>query len=234
MLKGRVHSFQSLGAADGPGVRFIVFFQGCPYKCPYCHNPDTKSFSGGEEYTAEQIIEKAEHYKPYFEAGGGGITVSGGEPLMQSEFLSDLFELSHRSGINTCLDTAAVKPDDSVKRVLRHTDTVLCDVKFPNREMYKKYIGASLENVMEFLKLCRDMGISTVVRHVVVPGLTDSEENINSLKKLVYGIDPNIKIELLPFRKLCVQKYRKLGIEFPLENTPECSGETLESLKSLL
>ncbi len=234
MLKGKIHSFQSLGAADGPGVRFIVFFQGCPYRCPYCHNPDTRPFSGGEEYTAEQIIEKASRYKPYFEAGGGGITVSGGEPLMQAEFIAELFELAHQNGINTCLDTAGVKPDATVKKVLMHTDTVLCDVKFPSRELYKKHIGGSLENISELLTLCRDVGINTVVRHVVVPGLTDSEENILSLKKLVCGIDKGIKIELLPFRKLCIQKYRKLGLVFPLENTPECSSENLEKLKELL
>ncbi len=234
MLKGKIHSFQSLGAADGPGVRFIVFFQGCPYRCPYCHNPDTRVFSGGTAYTAEQIIEKAVRYKTYFEAGGGGITASGGEPLMQAEFLCELFSLAHKNGINTCLDTASVKVDEKVKAVLSHTDTVLCDIKFPNRELYKKYIGGELKNVIEFLTLCREMKIKTVVRHVVVPGLSDSEESILSLKNLVSGIDTEMTIELLPFRKLCVQKYRAMGISFPLEDTPECSGETLTKLKNLL
>ncbi len=234
MLTGKIHSFQSLGAADGPGVRFIVFFQGCPYRCPYCHNPDTRAFSGGIDYTAEQIIERASRFKPYFEAGGGGITASGGEPLMQAEFLCELFSLAHKNGINTCLDTASMKVDERVKAVLEHTDTVLCDVKFPDRALYKKHIGAELANVIEFLMLCRDMKINTVVRHVVVPGLSDSEESINSLKKLVSGIAPDIKTELLPFRKLCIQKYRALGLKFPLEDTPECSEKTLSVLKKLL
>ncbi len=234
MLTGKIHSFQSLGAADGPGVRFIVFFQGCPYRCPYCHNPDTRAFSGGTEYTAQQIIERASRYKTYFEAGGGGITVSGGEPLMQAEFLCELFKLAHENGINTCLDTASLKLDEKISSVLEHTDHVLCDIKFPSRELYKKHIGAELENVIAFLTLCRDMKIDTVVRHVVVPGLSDSEESVVLLKNLVSGIAPNMKIELLPFRKLCVQKYRAMGIPFPLEDTPECSEKTLNTLKKLL
>ncbi len=234
MLTGKIHSFQSLGAADGPGVRFIVFFQGCPYRCPYCHNPDTRSFSGGTEYTAEQIIERASRFRPYFEAGGGGITASGGEPLMQAEFLCELFSLAHKNGINTCLDTAGVKVDGKVRAVLEHTDTVLCDIKFPSRELYKKHIDGDLKNVIELITLCRDMKINTVVRHVVVPGLSDSEESIALLKNLVCGIASSIKIELLPFRKLCVQKYKALGMTFPLENTPECSEETLNKLKKLL
>ncbi len=230
---GKIHSFQSLGAADGPGVRFIVFLQGCPYRCPYCHNPDTRPFSGGEEYTAEQIIEKVVRFKPYF-SGGGGLTVSGGEPLMQADFVYELFRLAHENGINTCIDTATLKPDEKVKKVLSQTDTVLCDVKFTDAEMYEKCVGAKMSDVLEFLALCRDMKINTVVRHVVVPGMTNGEENIRSLKRIVSEICSDIKIELLPFKKLCTQKYKALGIPFPLEDTPECSKSEIEKLRLIV
>ncbi len=233
MIKGRVHSFQSLGASDGPGVRCMIFLQGCPYRCPYCHNPDTRPFSGGEERTAEELIAQVKRFVPYF-GKEGGITVSGGEPLMQAEFVAELFELAHKNGINTCIDTAGLKPSDSVKKALAHTDTVLCDIKFPSSRLYREHIGGSLDDTLEFITLCRDMGISVVVRHVVVPSLTDSEENILLLKKLVCGVAPNIKLELLPFRKLCETKYKALGLDFPLADTPECSSETLEKLRSLL
>ena len=138
-VKGRVHSFQSLGAVDGPGIRFVVFMQGCPYSCPYCHNPDTRPFSGGAEYSVEEIVAKALRYKTYF-GEKGGVTVSGGEPLMQAEFVAELFEALHKKGITTALDTAGVRVTDAVMRVLESTDTVLCDIKFPSDEQYRKYV----------------------------------------------------------------------------------------------
>ncbi len=233
-MTGKVHSFQSLGGADGPGVRYIVFLQGCPYTCPYCHNPETRAFSGGEEYTAEDVIAKVERFKPYFEGNGGGLTVSGGEPLMQAEFVAELFALAHEKGINTCLDTAGVAMNENVRKVLEHTDTVLCDIKFPYAEISEKKFGIGLGNTIKFLENCRDMGVSIIVRHVVVPGLTDTEENVSAVRDLVYGIYPKANIELLPFKKLCIEKYKDMGISFPLEATPECKKETIERLNKLL
>ena len=230
-IKGYIHSFHSLGAVDGPGVRYVVFMQGCPYRCPYCHNPDTRAFSGGVPYSASEVATKVERYRPYF-TGGGGITVSGGEPLCQADFVAELFEKLHSKGINTCLDTATVKVDKKVLRVLASTDTVLCDVKFPTREKYLKYVGADLNNTLEFLKTCNEMGVKVIIRHVVVPGMTDSEDSILKLKELLSDIKYE-KIELLPFKKLCIQKYKSLGIEFPLKDTPECSKDTIENLKKL-
>ena len=229
---GYVHSFNSLGAVDGPGVRFIVFMQGCPYRCPYCHNPDTRPFSGGVPYTPLQIADKAVRYRTYF-GEKGGVTVSGGEPLCQSEFVAELFKILHSRGINTCLDTAGVKPDIHVESVLENTDTVLCDVKFSTELDYLKQVGGSLKNTLEFLRLCNKMGVNVIIRHVVVPGMTDTEESIHAVKELLANIKYE-KIELLPFRKLCTQKYKSLGIEFPLKDTPECSKETLNKLKALL
>lgn len=232
-LKGKIHSFQSLGAVDGPGIRYVVFMQGCPYRCPYCHNPDTKPYEGGEEYTASELVAKVSRYKSYF-GSEGGVTVSGGEPLLQAEFVAELFEKMHQNGITTALDTAGVKPTEAVKRVLMHTDTVLCDIKFPTDAQYRDMIGQSLENVKEFLALCDEYGCDVIVRHVVVPGLTDGEESIKEVARLARSVKNLKKIELLPFKKLCTEKYERLGIPFPLENTPECAPETIKRLYEIL
>lgn len=232
-VKGRVHSFQSLGAVDGPGIRFVVFMQGCPYSCPYCHNPDTRPFSGGTDYTVEEIVAKALRYKTYF-GEKGGVTVSGGEPLMQAEFVAELFEALHKKGITTALDTAGVRVTDAVMRVLENTDTVLCDIKFPLDEQYKKHIGTGINTVMGFIEACNETKADVIIRHVVVPGLTDGEGSLKQIASLARTAKNLKKIELLPFRKLCVQKYYELGLEFPLRNTPECSPETIEKLNLLL
>ena len=230
--KGYVHSFQSLGAVDGPGIRYIVFLQGCPYRCPYCHNPDTREFTGGTPYSATEIADKAERYKTYF-TGGGGVTVSGGEPLCQREFVAELFAELHKRGISTCVDTAGIKPDKAVAEMLKHTDTVLCDIKIPDRCSYKEIFGGSLDDTLEFLKLCNELNVNVIIRHVVVPTLTDSEENILKIKELLKDIRYE-KIELLPFKKLCQHKYDELGIDFPMKDIPDCSKETIKKLKALL
>lgn len=233
MAIGKIHSFQSLGAVDGPGLRFVIFMQGCPYSCPYCHNPDTKSFSGGVEYTADEIVKKVLRYRTYFGADGG-VTLSGGEPLMQCEFAAELFEKLHENGINTALDTAGVKPSEEVKKVLAHTDTVLCDIKYPTEEGYKKYFSASLANTLEFLKMCNEMGKDIVMRHVVVPSFTDSEDSIREIAAIARRFENIKKIELLPFHKMCIEKYKKLGLPFSLEDTPECDAALLDRCKGYI
>ncbi len=226
---GKIHSFQSLGAVDGPGIRYVVFMQGCPYCCPYCHNPDTRPFSGGEEYTVEDIVKKAVRFKSYF-GEKGGVTVSGGEPLAQAEFVAKLFEELHKNGINTALDTAGYPVNESIKNVLKHTDTVLCDIKFSSDEEYKTHIGTSLETTLKFIDECNNYNTDIIIRHVVVPGMTDSEENIRKISALAKRAKSLQKIELLPFKKLCVQKYDELGLDFPLKSTPECDQKTIERL----
>lgn len=230
---GKIHSFQSLGAVDGPGIRFVIFMQGCPYSCPYCHNPDTRPFSGGTEYTVEEIVEKAKRYKTYF-GEKGGVTVSGGEPLMQAEFVAELFEELHKNSITTAVDTAGVKVTDAVRRVLKSTDTVLCDIKFPTDEQYKQHIGIGLDTVLEFIEECNKTNADVVIRHVVVPGMTDSEKNIKQVAELAKNAKNLSKIELLPFKKLCEQKYKELGLMFPLADTPECDTDTITKLYSLI
>lgn len=230
---GKIHSFQSLGAVDGPGIRFVVFMQGCPYSCPYCHNPDTRPFSGGTEYTVEEIVEKAKRYKTYF-GEKGGVTVSGGEPLIQAEFVAELFEELHKNGITTAVDTAGVRVTDAVRCVLRSTDTVLCDIKFPSDELYRKHIGTGIDTVLDFIEECNKTDADVVIRHVVVPDMTDSEDSIKQIASLAKNAKNLSKTELLPFRKLCEQKYKELGLDFPLADTPECDADTIKKLYSLI
>lgn len=226
----RVHSFQSLGAVDGPGLRYVIFLQGCPYRCPYCHNPDTQPLSGGTEYTVTALADRIERYKSYF-GQDGGVTVSGGEPLLQAEVLADFFAECHRRGIHTCLDTAGIAPTAAVRAVLSHTDYVLCDIKHSDDAVCRDLFGVSLSAAKDFLSACEDAKCTVRIRHVVVPGLTDSEEHIKALCAIAAQYGNVEKIELLPFRRLCVEKYRKLGIPFPMSDTPECPQETLFHLQ---
>lgn len=232
-LKGRIHSFQSLGTLDGPGVRFVVFMQGCNLRCGCCHNPDTWSCNEGTEYTAEEIIKKAVRYKEYFRKDGG-ITVSGGEPLLQAEFVRELFMLCHKENIHTCLDTSGSIMNDSVKALLKETDLILLDIKYTDNELYEKHAGCSIKRVTDFLSYLNKEKIPTVLRQVIIPTLNDNEENILKLKALSEENECVQKTELLPFRKICQVKYDKMGIEFPFGNLPEPKKEIMEKLQTLL
>lgn len=229
MIKGRVHSIQSLGTVDGPGVRFVVFLQGCNLRCGCCHNPDTWDIEGGTEYSAEEIITKAERCREYF-GPSGGITISGGEPLLQPRFASEIFALSHEKGINTCLDTSGSILNDKVLDLLDVTDRVLLDIKYTDDEQYAKYVGCPMGKVLEFLSVLEKKGIPTTLRQVIIPSLNDNEENILRLKEIADSYDCVEKIELLPFKKMCSMKYDNMGIEFPFAHIPEPSKESLVNL----
>lgn len=217
---GKVHSIQSLGTVDGPGVRFVVFMQGCPLRCGCCHNPDTWDLSGGTEYTPEEIVEKAIRFKEYF-GEKGGITVSGGEPLLQAEFVKEVFDLCHKKGINTCLDTSGCVMNDEVKALLSVCDRVLLDIKYTNAEDYYEYVGCEMSVVVEFLDYLNGQGIPTTLRQVIIPTLTDDEENAEKIKSIADAHTCVDKIELLPFRKICQTKYIEMGIPFRFGNLPE-------------
>lgn len=233
MVTGRIHSFQSLGTADGPGVRAVVFMQGCPLRCVCCHNPDTWHFSGGEETDVVTVFEKIMRCKSYF-GENGGVTVSGGEPLIQAEFVTELFKLLKKNGIHTALDTSGCVLNDKVKELLKHTDLVILDYKYTNAEDYKKYTLCELNAVEDFLSYINEKGIKTLIREVIIPGLNDSEASVKKLNELKNTYSCIYDVELLPFRKLCTEKYDSLKIDFPLKNTPETSPETINSLKRLL
>lgn len=232
-ITGRVHSIQSMGTLDGPGVRFVIFLQGCPLRCKCCHNPDTWDTDGGTEYSTEELIKKAIRFKEYF-GEDGGITVSGGEPLLQAEFVGDLFKLCHKYGINTCLDTSGCILTDKVKELLSVTDRVLLDVKYTTDSLYRENVGCSIDTPMSFLDYLCEASISTTIRQVIIPTKNDDRENILALKRIVSSHKNVDKVELLPFRKICQVKYDKMNIEFPFGNLPEPTKEKMKELEALL
>ena len=232
-LIGRVHSLQSMGTLDGPGVRFVVFLQGCPLRCKCCHNPDTWSFDGGREYTAEELIRRIVRFREYFGADGG-VTVSGGEPLLQAVFVRELFLRCHDEGIHTCLDTSGCILNDDVEALLAVTDRVLLDVKYTSDKEYRENVGCGIAQPMRFLARLQTLEIPTTLRQVIIPTLNDSEENILALKAIAKAHLCVDGVELLPFRKICTVKYEQMGIPFPLQDLPEPAKERMAILEGLL
>ena len=232
-MTGRVHSLQSLGALDGPGLRYVVFLAGCPLRCGCCHNPDTWDMKSGTEYTAEALVEKVCRYREYF-GNEGGITLSGGEPLLQAAFARELFTLCREVGIHTCLDTSGCLENADTHRLLDVTDRVLLDIKYTTDEQYRTHVGCSLDAPLSFLAELDRRGIPTTVRQVIIPTLNDSEENIQALRAITDAHPCVDKVELLPFRKLCTVEYENLGLPFPFAHIPEPPKETMARLEKAL
>ena len=222
-----------MGTLDGPGVRFVAFLQGCNLFCGCCHNPETQALKGGTEYTAEELVNKAERFKTYF-GREGGITLSGGEPLLQPEFAAEIFAIGHERGINTCLDTSGSLLNDKVKALLKVTDRVLLDLKYPTDGLYRKYAGCSIDRPLEFLEYLNRNGIPTTLRQVIIPTLNDTEENIEFLKDIIKKHPCIDKTELLPFKKICKTKYDNLGREFPFEDFDTPSPNLIKELEAKL
>ena len=232
-MTGEIHSIQSLGTVDGPGVRFVVFLQGCNLRCGCCHNPDTWKMGDGKRCTAEEIVDKAIRCKAYF-GHDGGITVSGGEPLLQAEFAKEIFELCHESGINTCLDTSGSVLTPPVRELLAETDRILLDIKYTNDEQYREHVGCPLSAPLDFLSYANERKIPVTLRQVIIPTLNDNEENVKALKKIASEHACVDKIELLPFKKICQLKYDALGISFPFGHIPEPSADMMAKLNEIL
>lgn len=226
-MTGKIHSIQSLGTVDGPGVRTVVFTQGCPLRCGYCHNPDTWDPNAGETADTAEVFAKIKRFRPYF-GPEGGVTVSGGEALLQPDFVRELFTLCKNEGIHTTLDTSGCLWNEQVESLLGVTDLVLLDIKMTTDADYRKYIGCSLEKPLFFLHKLEEKGIPAWIRHVVVPGLTDAPENIRRLRELLRGFSCIQKVEFLPFHKICVPKYEKLGIPFPFDRFPAATKDQAE------
>jgi len=233
MINGRVHSIQSMGTLDGPGVRFVIFTQGCPLRCKCCHNPDTWDFDGGKLYTPEELVSRALRFREYF-GEDGGVTVSGGEPLIQAEFVASLFELCHKNGLNTCLDTSGCILTNEVKRLLSHTDRVLLDIKYTTEADYRASVGCGMSAPMAFLDYLDNEKIPTTLRQVIIPTVNDSEAQVAELSRIAKAHSVVDKVELLPFRKICQVKYDEMGIEFPFADIPEPDGEQMRRLESVL
>lgn len=231
---GRIHSLESFGTVDGPGIRFVVFLQGCPLRCQFCHNPDTWDVNTGKEYTVEQLMEEIVKYKSYMDFSGGGVTFTGGEPLLQAEFLLEVSKLCKQRGISIALDTSGFIWNDHVKELLEYTDLVLLDIKNYDPIVYKTVTGVSLSPTLKFLDYLKEKKIKTWVRYVLVPQLTD---NLDSVRKLSEHLDQyaNVeKIELLGFHKMGEYKWQELGLEYKLSDTKEPSKELLREVKAIL
>lgn len=232
-MTGQVHSIQSLGTLDGPGLRFVVFLQGCNLRCKCCHNPDTWEMQSEKQFTPQEIVEKALHYKEYF-GDKGGVTLSGGEPLLQPQFCYEIFKLCHENGINTCLDTSGSILNDNIKKLLGETDRVLLDIKYTENDLYLENVGCSLEKPLEFLYYLNEQKIPTTIRQVIIPTINDNENNIQKLNKIVENHSCVDKVELLPFKKICQTKYDNMKIEFPFEHIPTPTKEMMNKLNELL
>lgn len=233
MITGRVHSIQTLGTVDGPGVRFVVFVQGCNLRCACCHNPDTWNTDGGTVFTPQQIADKAVRYKEYF-GDTGGITVSGGEPMLQADFVCEIFKLCRQNGINTCLDTSGSILDKKVKGLLNVTDRVLLDIKYTNAEDYIKYTGCDMSAPIAFLEYLNGKKIPVTLRQVIIPTINDTPENAKALNSIAKSRPTVDKIELLPFRKICQTKYDDLGLEFRFGNLPEPTNQKMAALNGYI
>jgi pyruvate formate lyase activating enzyme len=227
MTKGYIHSTESFGTVDGPGIRFVVFMQGCPMRCLYCHNPDTWRTYGGTEVSVEDIVKQYLACKEFMK--GGGITVTGGEPLLQIGFVTELFEECRRRGIHTCLDTSGVTftPEDTSKfdRLVECTDLVMLDIKHIDDTRHRALTGHSNRNILAFAEYLRDRRVDVWVRHVVVPNVTQNDEYLYRLGRFL-GTLKNLKaLDVLPYHTLGKAKYESLGIEYPLGDTPPLEKE---------
>lgn len=230
---GRISSFQSMGTLDGPGVRFVVFMQGCALRCACCHNPETLSADGGKLMSANEIFKKIVRYKDYF-SQDGGVTLSGGEPLMQPHFAAEILRLCKEDGINTCLDTSGFALTDEIKKTLEYVDYCMLDIKYTSEEKYRKYTGCSYSSPLAFLDYLDKKCIPTRIRQVIIKGLNDDAENIRLLSEISKNHKCVKEIELLPFRKLCESKYEAQNIKFALSEFPETSAEDIQKLNKLL
>jgi len=228
-----VHSFESLGTYDGPGIRLVVFLQGCAFKCLYCANPDTITFKGGTAVPNTEIMRKARNQRPFF-GKKGGVTFSGGEPLWQAKDLSVLFQELKDEGFNTCIDTNGNVFNDDVKNLLKNTDLVLLDIKHINPDWHKTITGKTNETTLKFAKFLKEINKPVWLRYVLVPGYSDQEDYMHEMGQYFKDYSNIEKLEIQPYHKLGVHKYEHLGMEYKLDGVPENSSEQLTRAEEIL
>lgn len=231
----KVHSVESFGTVDGPGIRFVLFLQGCHLQCKYCHNRDTWDLNGGEYKTLDEIFEKIKRYKNYIIPSGGGVTVTGGEPLLQVKFLIELFKKLKEEKITTCIDTSGmVSLAEDIKEVLKLTDLVLLDIKHIDDEKCKKLVGVSNKKELEFAKYLSENNIRMWIRQVLVPGYTDDEKDLLKLKKFISTLKTVEKIQILPYHSMGKFKWEKLGVKYELEGVRDATQADVDRAKKIL
>lgn len=238
-IKGRIHSVESFGSADGPGVRYIVFLKGCNMRCQYCHNPDTWAKDGGELMTPEEVLKKALRYKTYWKEKGG-ITVSGGEALLQIDFVTELFRLAKEKGVNTCLDTSGnpfslEEPFKSkFDELMKYTDLFMLDIKHMDDAAHRKLTGQTNQNILEMAAYLSDHGKAMWIRHVLVPGITTEEDELHRLRSFLDTLKTVERVEVLPYHTLGVFKWKALGIPYQLEGVDPPTKEQIDRAKEIL
>lgn len=237
---GRINQLESFGTVDGPGIRFVVFFQGCPLRCQFCHNPDTweptldgvkNNGKGSGEFTPEQLLTEVLRYKNYIRTGG--VTATGGEPLMQPEFVREFFRLCKEQGIHTCLDTSGAIYNDKTLSVMEYTDLVMLDLKTLDDNLHKTYTGATRENNHRWMEHLQQIGKPTWIRHVVVPTITDNDERLQAAAEYISQYSCIERVELLPYHIMGEAKYKKMGIPYPLEGIPPLQSERLNEIREM-
>ncbi|MBO5027608.1 MAG: pyruvate formate lyase-activating protein [Clostridia bacterium] len=238
-MTGRIHSFESFGTVDGPGIRFVVFLQGCPLRCQYCHNPDTWG-AGGTEYSVDEVIERALKYRNYF-GDQGGVTVTGGEPLVQIDFVTELFTELKKRGVHTCVDTSGITFNSASaasvekhEKLLSVADLFLLDIKHIDDDACQKLTGLSNKNTLAFARFLSDHGKKTWIRQVLVPDLTDNEESLARTRAFIDTLQTVERIEVLPYHTMGEVKYQKLGIEYPLKGVEPPTKERVLNAKRIL
>lgn len=235
-IKGNIHSIETCGTVDGPGIRFVIFMQGCPLRCQYCHNPDTWQTDTNKLITVDEIMQKYDGVKEFVQSGG--ITVTGGEPLLQIDFVTELFKVAKAHGIHTALDTSGItfnqENTENINNLLKYTNLVLLDIKHIDDEEHKKLTGASNKNILAFAQYLSEKQIPVWIRHVVVKDITLNEKYLKELGRFLATLN-NIKaLDILPYHNMAIPKYESLGINYPLKNTPSTSKEEAINARNII
>lgn len=215
--EGKIHSIETCGTVDGPGLRTVIFLQGCPLRCIYCHNPDTWLLKDGKTESSDNIIKEVTKYRSYIKFSGGGITLSGGEPLMQPDFATDIILKCKKENIHTAIDTSGCIYNDKTKKLLKETDLILLDIKAADEETYKQITSHEIDSLKQTIAYINDINKPLWVRHVVVPGITDSDKHLNNMLKLLKSLSSLEKLELLPFHKMGEYKWENSHIKYTLD-----------------
>ncbi|KKM11999.1 hypothetical protein SY88_05625 [Clostridiales bacterium PH28_bin88] len=233
-VTGRIHSIETFGTVDGPGIRYVVFFQGCPLKCQYCHNRDTWDPRGGREVTVDELVNDIRQYEGFYRSSGGGVTASGGEPALQAAFVEELFRRCHREDLHTALDTSGCVGPQRIAGLLEVTDLVLLDIKHIDPAKHRELTGVSNEKTLALARRLSEMGISVWVRHVLIPGLTDDPRDLARLGEFLAGLNNLQKVEILPYHTLGAYKWEQLGLKYPLKGAEPPSPEAVAQARELL
>lgn len=236
---GHIHSIETCGTVDGPGMRYVVFFKGCPMRCMYCHNPDTWDMKGGEEKTVDELLEQYESLKTFYT--NGGITATGGEPLMQIDFLIELFEAAKKRNIHTCLDTSGImfrrdNPETLARyeRLLKVTDLIMLDIKHIDPEEHKKLTKQPLDNILDFARYANEQGNLIRIRHVIVPGITYIPEYLKKVGYFMAELENIKQLEVLPYHEMGIPKYEQLGIEYPLKGVKALTNKEAAEAQNII